>query len=92
LDGVEVDDLTPLLARQLGLPRDTFGVVVSSVDRSSPAAEAGLRRGDVIQEVNRQPVNNVGAFERIAGRSGGEPLLLLVNRGGRTQYVVVDGR
>ncbi len=92
LDGVEVDDLTPQIARQLGLPRDTFGVVVTRVQPGSSAAEAGLRRGDVIQEVNRRPVNNVAGFESAVRRAGDKPVLLLVNRGGRTNFVVVEPR
>jgi serine protease Do len=92
LEGVEVDELTPQLARQLGLPRDAFGVVVTQVRPYSRAAEAGLERGDVIQEVNREPVTNVAAFERAVRRAGDQPVLLLVNRGGRTLFIVVDGR
>lgn len=92
LEGVEVDELTPQLARQLGLPRDAFGVVVTQVRPYSRAAEAGLARGDVIQEVNREPVTNVAAFDRAVRRAGDQPVLLLVNRGGRTLFIVVDGR
>jgi S1-C subfamily serine protease len=92
LEGVDVDDLTPALARQLGLPRDTFGVVVTNVQPDSPAAEAGLRRGDVIQEVNRRPVTNVAAFERAVRQAGSDPVLLLVNRGGNTQFLVIEPR
>ena len=90
LEGVQVDDLTPQVARQLGLPPDTFGVVVTYVEPGSPAAEAGLRRGDVIQEVDRKPVTNVASFERAVREAGRKPVLLLVNRGGRTAFVVVE--
>jgi serine protease Do len=92
LEGVQVDDLTPQLARQLGLPRDTFGVVVTQVQPFSRAAEAGLQRGDVIQEVNREAVTNVATFERAIRRAGDGPIMLLVNRGGRTFFVVIEGR
>jgi serine protease Do len=92
LDEVDVDDLTPQITRQLRLPRETFGVVVSRVQPGSAAAEVGLRRGDVIQEVNRQPVNNVADFERAVRRAGAESVLLLVNRGGRTNFIVVEPR
>ncbi|MCS6952363.1 MAG: DegQ family serine endoprotease [Bryobacteraceae bacterium] len=92
LEGVDVDDLTPAIARQLGLPRDTFGVVVTNVRPDSPAAEAGLRRGDVIQEVNRRPVTNVASFERAVRQAGSEPVLLLINRGGNTHFLVVEPR
>lgn len=90
--GLEVQDLTPSIARQLGLPPNTFGVVVTAVVPGSPADEAGLRRGDVIQEVNRQPVQNEAAFWRAVRAAGDRPLLLLVNRGGSTYFVVIESR
>jgi len=90
MEGVEVEDLTPRVARQLGLPRDATGVVVVDVDPSSPAAAAGLRAGDVIQRVNRQPVESVADFNRLVRQAEGKPVLLLVNRGGRTAFVVVE--
>jgi serine protease Do len=90
LVGVDVQDLTPEIAQQLNLRAATHGVVVSSVDQSSPAAAQGLRQGDVIQEVNHKPVTNVDEFNR--GLAGAEkrPVLLLVNRGGITSYIVVE--
>ena len=89
LQGLSVETLTPAIADQLGLPADTYGVVVDGVDASSLAAEAGLRRGDVIQEVNRQKVVNMADFSRIVRQSQDDSILLLVNRGGNTIYVVL---
>src|SRR5579864_5104987 len=86
LSGVSVENLDAQAANQLGLSPNTKGVVVTKVDPSSEAAEAGLRRGDVIQEVNRQPVRNTAEFERAIHSSNGKPLLL-VNRNGSTMYV-----
>jgi serine protease Do len=86
LDGVKVSSLNPQIAEQLGLPAKTTGVVVSDVDPSSKMADAGLRRGDVIQEVNHQPVKTVSEFQNAVKKSGDDPLLL-VNRGGRTLFV-----
>lgn len=86
LDGVEVSPLNPQIAEQLGLPASTTGVVVSDVDPSSKMADAGLRRGDVIQEVNHQPVKNVFEFQNALKKSGDDPLLL-VNRGGQTLFI-----
>ncbi|MGB7308735.1 MAG: PDZ domain-containing protein, partial [Candidatus Acidiferrales bacterium] len=65
------------------------GVVVSDVDPSSPAA-ADLQRGDVIQEVNHKPISNVEQYNQAVSAAGSQPVLLLVNRGGTTQYVVVE--
>jgi serine protease Do len=86
LSGVSVENLDAQAANELGLSPNTKGVVVTKVDPSSEAAEAGLRRGDVIQEVNRQPVRNTAEFERAIHSSNGKPLLL-VNRNGSTMYV-----
>jgi serine protease Do len=92
LEGVAVSNLTPQIRRQLDLPAGVTGVVVVRVDPGSPAAEAGLRRGDVIQEVNRRPVTSVSEFERAVRQSGREPLLLLVYREGSTLFIVVEPR
>ncbi len=88
LSGVAVEDVDAQTARQLGLPANTAGVVVTKISPSSPAVDSGLRRGDVIQEVNRQPVKNTSDFER-AMRDSKDQTLLLVNRQGSTLYVAV---
>lgn len=90
LQGLSIDELTPEIARELGLRPGTQGVVISGVDSASPAAEAGLQRGDVIAEVNRKPVRSVAEFEQAAKQARRQPVLLLVNRGGSTQYVVLE--
>ena len=56
--GIAVQPLTPEIARQLGLRSGTSGLVISDVDPSGPAAEAGIQPGDVIVEANRQPVRS----------------------------------
>jgi serine protease Do len=86
LEGIAVDTLTPEVARELRISPRTKGVVVTEVDPGSKAAEAGLRRGDVIQEVNRRPVQNRQQFES-AVRSAGDNALLLVNRQGNTLFL-----
>jgi serine protease Do len=88
MQGISVEDVNARTARQLGLPENATGVVVTSVDPNSAAAESGLRRGDVIQEVNRQPVKNAADFER-AIRNSKDQALLLVNRQGNTLYIAV---
>ena len=89
LDGLSVDELNSDVSRQLGLPPGTKGVVVTEVQPGSVAAEAGLRRGDVIQQVNHKSVTNVNEFQGALSQ-GSEPVLLLINRGGNTLYVVVE--
>jgi serine protease Do len=90
LRGVRVETLTPSIARELQLPAGTAGVVVTSVDPSSPAAAADIQRGDVIQEVNRKPVRNMDDYQRAVQSAGNESVLLLINRGGQTHFVVVQ--
>jgi len=86
LAGIEVANLTPDMAKQLDLPPTTIGVVVKRVNPSSPLADSGLREGDVVQEVNHQPVKNVSDFYNAMHKDATNPLLL-VNRGGRTLFI-----
>lgn len=88
--GVQVDDLTPDIRQQLGLSSDVKGVVVTSLPDASPAADAGLQRGDVIEQINRKPVNSVGDYQRLVSEAGKQTLVVLVNRGGSTAFVVVQ--
>ena len=90
LEGVEVQNLTPDIAQQLNLPSATHGVVVTSVDPSSAAASAGLQRGMVIQEVNHKPIGNVTEYNQALAGAHGQSVLLLVNQGGVTQFVVIE--
>jgi serine protease Do len=92
LAGLQVRDLTPDIARQLGLALQTRGVVVVDADPGSAVAEAGLRRGDVIQEVNHRAVTSAAQFEEAVRQGAGQPVLLLVNREGSTGYLVVEPR
>jgi len=88
LSGVSVENLDAQSAQELKLPANTQGVVVTNVSPSSEAAEAGLRNGDVIQEVNHKAVKNTSDFEHAVGASK-DNTLLLVNRNGNTMYVAV---
>ncbi len=90
LEGVEVQDLTPDLAQQLNVSAGTHGVVVAQVDPSSPASAVGLDRGMVIQEVNRKAVNNVDQYKQALAGADNQQVLLLVNQGGVTRYLVVE--
>jgi S1-C subfamily serine protease len=92
LEGVSTENLTPEIAQQLELPAGTTGVVVSQVDPNSAAAEAGLRGGDVIQNVNRKPVANMQQFEQQVRQAGKQTVLLLVNRKGQTRYLALESK
>ena len=89
LEGLQVSALTADIAQQLNLPAGVRGVVVTNVDPDSKAAEAGLQRGDVIQEVNRRTVTSVDQFRAAVRDAGNQQILLLVNHGGQTRYHVI---
>jgi serine protease Do len=89
LAGVRVEDLTPDLARRLNLSPAVRGVVVTEVDPGSGAADAGLRRGDLIEEVDRQPVANPGEYEEVLQKAGKKSVLLRVRRAEGARFVVV---
>jgi serine protease Do len=91
LQGVSVQVLTGDLRRQLQLPVSAHGVVVTDVDASSRAADAGLQQGDVVESVNRKPVNSVADFNAAvrAGANSGSTLLL-VHRGQGALFIVVQ--
>jgi len=63
LAGIHVGPLTPEVARQLALPNGVHGVVVTAVDPDAGVAD--LQKGDVIEEVNQQPINSVADYNKI---------------------------
>jgi serine protease Do len=85
--GVSVAPVTPELAARQGLPARVHGLVVEVVMPESRAAAAGLQPGDVIEEVNREPVSEVEQFRAAVNRRNGRPTLLLVNRDGRELFL-----
>jgi len=88
--GIEVQNLDPELAGEMGLDEDK-GVVITRVFRDSPADKAGLRSGDVILQFDRQEVKDAAGFEEMAGKIvEGEPVLVLVWRDGRTTFLVIE--
>ena len=87
--GVQTQEISPELAERLNL-KDVTGVLVSEVDPESPAARSGIRRGDVIIEINRKQVKNMKDFYALAGKKGpSDTLLMLVKRGNTSIYVAV---
>ncbi len=89
LAGVEVQELTPDLARQLDLPPRVRGVVISDVDDSL----GELRKGDVIEEVNQQPVTSVAEYRKVVGSLDPNGThLLSVCRGRTRSFVVLRAR
>lgn len=90
--GLTVMPLTPEIASELSLRAGTQGVVIETVDPAGPAAAAGLARGDVIQEVNRQPIRSAADLSTAIDKTGSRPALLLINRRGNPAYVTVRPR
>jgi serine protease Do len=88
--GLQVENLTPSIARHLGVPATTVGVVVTAVDSSSATAAANIERGDVIEEVNRKPVRNVADYGRALAGAYNQTILLLLNRAGAARFIVVS--
>ena len=84
--GLRVQDLTDELSEQLGVQGEK-GVVVTEVENGTPAQKAGMRRGDVILEVNQTAVSNAAEFRSAAHDQ--DKLLLLVRRGEATIFVAV---
>ncbi len=88
--GLGVMELTRDIVRQLDLSSGERGVVISDVDEDSPAGEAGLRRGDVIEEVEHRPIRSLMGFNSAVRRAAGlRTVLLLVNRAGKRSYVLL---
>jgi serine protease Do len=88
--GLQVEPVTPSLAQQLQLPANTQGLAVVGVNPNGPAAESGIQTGDVIVEVNRQPVKSAADLRSALAKSNGRPALLLINHGGQTLFVTVS--
>ncbi|MFH1242353.1 MAG: DegQ family serine endoprotease [Pseudomonadota bacterium] len=87
--GMTVEELSPQLARNLGLS-ETSGLVVVQVEENSPAQEAGVRTGDIILEIDQTRVKALENFrDRIRSYKKGDTILLLVKRGGATIYLTL---
>jgi serine protease Do len=87
--GMTVQKVTPQMAESLGLEKPE-GVVVTDVESGSAADEAGIRRGDVIVQIDRKPVRSVDEYKKsIAGIRKGKGVLFLVKRGDSTLFLAL---
>lgn len=87
--GLTVQAMTPQIAESLGLDR-AEGAVVASVRPGSPAHDAGLRRGDVILEIDRKPIRNLSDYRKtLADLRKGQAVLFLAHRGKATIFVAL---
>jgi serine protease Do len=88
--GLTVQTLTPDLAEQFNWSREEKGVLITGVDPSGAGAEVGLRRGDLIKEIDRQNVESTEDYSRILEKAKkGESVLFLIKRGTRTFYITL---
>src|SRR5213080_1862049 len=91
LAAIHVEELTPEMARQLDLPSNVQGVLVTGVDPDSGVAE--LQKGDVIEEINQQPVTSVSDYNKIAAAlEPSQPQVLSVCRHRARSFLVLRPR
>jgi serine protease Do len=87
--GLSVQELTPEIAESLSLKGEK-GVVISGIKKGSPASDAGLQRGDLIQEIEHEPVENLSDYKRIMKESSSkEQILIVIKQRGHSRYVVL---
>src|SRR5438477_1606043 len=89
--GVAITNITDDIRSALSLPKDIQGAAIAEIDPDSPAAKAGLREGDVIQEVNKQPVKSAKDLIAISKKlKSKEKILMRVYSQGRGSYVALE--
>ncbi|HDH86805.1 MAG TPA: DegQ family serine endoprotease [Desulfobacteraceae bacterium] len=87
--GLSVQELTPELAESLSLKGEK-GVIISGVKNGSPASDAGLQRGDLIQEIEHEPIENLSDYKRIMKVSSSKKqILIVIKHRGHSRYVVL---
>ncbi|MEO8573682.1 MAG: DegQ family serine endoprotease [Pyrinomonadaceae bacterium] len=87
--GLTLQPVTPQIAKQFGMNGEPEGMIVTAIDADGSAAEAGIARGDIILEINRQPVSSSDAVQSALQSAGGKPVLLLISRRGQSIYLTV---
>ncbi|MCL4458209.1 MAG: DegQ family serine endoprotease [Nitrospirae bacterium] len=91
LSGITVIDLNASIAKQLGMDKEERGVVIIKVEYGASAEDAGVRKGDVIQEIDRQRINGLNDFNKAVSKTKqGDTVLLFINRGGKKLYVALQ--
>ena len=93
LHGVGVQDLDRQTKEEMNIPANVHGAVINQVDPSSSSYEAGLREGDVIEEINHQPVRSAVDADRLTANKGGsgETLAKIWNQNGSHYVAVQEG-
>lgn len=86
--GITIQDITPELANAYGLSENE-GVIINSVEPNSPADAAGLRKGDIIKEIDRKPIVSSREYFDVIGDAQDKNILMLLKRGRSSLWVVV---
>jgi serine protease Do len=91
--GVKLADLTAESARQLGYSENTTGVVVNAVEPNSSSEEAGLKTGDLVVQIDQQPVKNMDDAQKVLAKASLEKGVLLQVQSPKTgtSYVLLKG-
>ena len=90
-DDLVVQELTPALRQRYQIPSNQEGVLVSQINPNGQASEKGVRRGDLITEINRQPVKSAAAFQAMYDKvKKGEVILLALRRGSGSLVVAYE--
>lgn len=90
LAGIKVEPVNSHTVNKFGIESSTEGVVVTAVAPGSPADQAGLARGDVIREVNRQPISSLEDYKQVANSlEKDEMALLFINRSGTPLFLTI---
>ncbi len=88
--GLEVEELTPEFSRRYGIKQES-GVIIMGVESGSPAEEVGIKRGDIIKEINHKKINNITDYNKAAAKSSiKEGVLLLIKREDQTFFVNIQ--
>jgi serine protease Do len=91
--GMQLEAITPDIARGADLPRGRGGAIVADVDRGSAAARAGVQPNDIILEVNRQAVTTLSQVTRaLQNATSGTPVFLVVWRDGQELFITMSKR
>jgi serine protease Do len=90
--GLTIEPLTPQIADRLELPSGVEGVVITDIDPSGPAASAGLREGDVIQQINGKTVRSTEQVRAGLAAASDKPVVLLIARGDGSFFVPLRPR
>lgn len=90
LKGLSVIDFEPSMAKQIGADLDDRGVVVYKIEPGSPAENTGLKKGDLIMEIERQKIQSASDFQKAIQKISRSDILVLINRGGKKFYMILS--